>query len=282
MLGARGTRWLRGRRERGNRLQHRHRPWPGREQKPKLILHAWTIRSWRTARQTAGALPPHSSSPPRRSPRRQPASSSQALRTRSPHRQASPSRGRRKLEACPTSWSPGRPWPCTAEPREATPPSSWVFSSAASQGRPRFNYSKMSNIAILQHHLGPVRHQVGDLGASPSGEGDQQSRRAGGGDGVIVEEETHPPALATCLVLVLVGLTNLREAGYLMVSPTFTFLLPFRLSIMQWTIRNSLALDSNCDILDKYLVQKSNLDIFRQSFLCYFCNTNNAGPSVLM
>jgi len=93
---------------------------------------------------------------------------------------------------------------------------------------------------------------------------------------------THLPALATCLVLVLVGLTNLREAGYLMVSPTFTFLLPFRLSIMQWTIRNSLALDSNCDILDKYLVQKSNLDIFRQSFLCYFCNTNNAGPSVLM
>ena len=202
MLGARGTRWLRGRWERGNRLQHRHRPRPGRKQKPKLILHAWTIRSWRTARQTAEALPPHSSSPPRRSPPRQPASSSPARRTRSPHRQASPSRGRRTLEACPTSWSPGRPWPCTAEPREATPPSSWVFSSAASQGRPRFNYSKMSNIAILQHHLGPVRHQVGDLGASPPGEGDQQSRRAGGGDGVIVEEETHPPALATCLVLV--------------------------------------------------------------------------------
>ena len=53
-----------------------------------------------------------------------------------------------------------------------------------------------------------------------------------------------------------------------MVSPTFTFLSPFRLSIMQWTIRNSLALESNCDILDKYLVQKSNLDIFRQSFFC--------------
>ena len=68
--------------------------------------------------------------------------------------------------------------------------------------RPRFNYSKMSIIAISQHHLGPVRHQMGDLGASPPGEGDQQSRRAGGGDGVIVEEETHPPALATCLVLV--------------------------------------------------------------------------------
>jgi len=43
---------------------------------------------------------------------------------------------------------------------------------------------------------------VGDLGASPPGKGDQQSRRAGGGDGVIVEDETHPPALATCLVLV--------------------------------------------------------------------------------
>ena len=52
-----------------------------------------------------------------------------------------------------------------------------------------------------------------------------------------------------------------------MVSPTFTFLLPFRLSIMQWTIRNSLALDSNCDILDKYLVQKSNL-IFLDNLFC--------------
>ena len=83
---------------------------------------------------------------------------------------------------------------------------------------------------------------------------------------MIVEEETHPPALATCLVLVLVGLTNLREAGYLMVSPTFTFLLPFRLSIMQWTIRNSLALDSNCDILDKYLAVSitSTILILRQ------------------
>lgn len=151
-----------------------------------------------------------------------------------------------------------------------------------SPGKQLHPAAECSAVQPPKHHLGPVRHQVGDLGASPPGEGDQQSRRAGGGDGVIVEEETHPPALATCLVLVLVGLTNLREAGYLMVSPTFTFLLPFRLSIMQWTIRNSLALDSNCDILDKYLVQKSNLDIFRQSFLCYFCNTNNAGPSVLM
>ena len=44
----------------------------------------------------------------------------------------------------------------------------------------------------LQHHLGPVRHQVGDPGAGSTGEGDQQSRGARGGDGVI-EKKPVPP-----------------------------------------------------------------------------------------
>jgi len=84
-----------------------------------------------------------------------------------------------------------------------------------SPGKQLHPAAECSAVQPPKHHLGPVRHQVGDLGASPPGEGDQQSRRAGGGDGVIVEEETHPPARSCHLPCSGLGWTDQSQGGWL-------------------------------------------------------------------
>jgi len=181
--GARGTRWLRGRWERGNRLQHRHRPRPGvGEQHIKRRGHSHLTVPVLPVVHLGGSQPRllklvehvlHIAKLP-------PAVGGghwrrvQPLGLRADHDLA--------------QRSPGKQLHPAAECSAVQPP---------------------------KHHLGPVRHQVGDLGASPPGEGDQQSRRAGGGDGVIVEEETHPPARSCHLPCSGLGWTDQSQGGWL-------------------------------------------------------------------